>query len=87
MRELLYNAAGRLKLARAEALVIYNNTMHRLAPAIEEHTGLPMLHIASLTERAISNAGHSRVGLLATRYTMEQDFESPVSPTTSDWRC
>lgn len=72
--ELLCDGANRLKLAGADAIVICTNTMHKLAPQIQNHVQLPLLHIASQTGRAITNAGHSRVGLLGTRYTMEQNF-------------
>jgi aspartate racemase len=72
--ELLCDGADRLKLAGADAIVICTNTMHKLAPQIQEHVQLPLLHIASQTGIAITKAGYSRVGLLGTRYTMEQDF-------------
>lgn len=74
LEELLCDGAHRLKLAGADAIVICTNTMHKLAPQIQEHVQLPLLHIASQTGLAITKAGHLRVGLLGTRYTMEQDF-------------
>jgi aspartate racemase len=74
MGELLCDGANRLKLAGVDAIVICTNTMHKLAPQIQRHVQLPLLHIASQTGHAITTAGYSRVGLLGTRYTMEQDF-------------
>jgi aspartate racemase len=67
--------AGRaLAAAGADFLVLCTNTMHRVADAIETGSGLPLLHIADATAAAIGNAGLSRVGLLGTRFTMEQPF-------------
>jgi len=67
--------AGRaLKQAGAEALVICTNTMHKLAPELEVQAGLPVLHIADSAAQAIKAAAISKVGLLATRFTMEHDF-------------
>ncbi len=71
----LLGEAGRaLRAAGADFLVLCTNTMHRVAPAIEAAAGLPLLHIADPTAAAIHRAGHRRVGLLGTRFTMEQGF-------------
>lgn len=67
--------AGRdLKAAGAGALAIATNTMHKMADEVVAATGLPLIHIADVTAAAIRVAGLSRVALLATRFTMEQDF-------------
>lgn len=67
--------AGRsLKQAGAQALLIATNTMHLVAQPVSESAGLPLLHIADATGRALRAAGHARVGLLGTRFTMEQSF-------------
>jgi aspartate racemase len=67
--------AGRdLKAAGAQALAIATNTMHKMAGEVTVATGLPLIHIADVTAASICNAGLSRVALLATRFTMEQDF-------------
>jgi aspartate racemase len=71
---MLADAAQALERAGAEALVLCTNTMHRVLDAIEPAIGIPVLHIADATARRIRAAGLSRVGLLATRFTMEQDF-------------
>ena len=71
---LLAEAARGLERAGAGALLLATNTMHRVAPAIEAAVNVPLLHIADCTARAIRAAGLTRVGLLATRFTMEQDF-------------
>lgn len=70
----LADAARSLKAGGADLLVICTNTMHKVADAVEAASGLPLLHIADPTGDAIRRAGLSRVGLLGTRFTMEQDF-------------
>ncbi|HEY5549358.1 MAG TPA: aspartate/glutamate racemase family protein [Coriobacteriia bacterium] len=70
----LASAAVALEGAGAELLVLCTNTMHKVAPAIESAVGIPLLHIADPTAAAIKAAGLTRVGLLGTRFTMEQEF-------------
>ncbi len=72
--ELLAQAAHKLQGAGAEALVLCTNTMHKVADAIEAAVQIPLLHIADPTAVQIRQAGLSKVGLLGTRFTMEQDF-------------
>lgn len=72
--ELLAQAAARLELAGAELLVVCTNTMHRVAAGIQERIAIPLMHIADPTAAAITRAGMHTVGLLGTRFTMEQDF-------------
>ena len=71
---LLANAARSLEAAGADFLVLCTNTMHIVAPAISEAVHIPLLHIADPTAQAIQQAGHTRIGLLGTRFTMEQSF-------------
>ncbi|MEH3140731.1 MAG: aspartate/glutamate racemase family protein [Mycobacterium kyogaense] len=70
----LTDEARRLEVAGADALVLCTNTMHYVAPAIEAAVTVPFLHIADTTARAVAAAGLTRVGLLATAFTMEQSF-------------
>ena len=70
----LAQAARSLETAGADFLLLCTNTMHKVAPAIESATRLPLLHIADATAAAIHRQGVERVGLLGTRFTMEQDF-------------
>jgi len=72
--ELLAEAARRLQAAGADLLVLCTNTMHKVAPQMEAAVPIPLLHIADATGAAITAAGHRTVGLLGTRFTMEQDF-------------
>ena len=69
---LLADAARRLTGAGAEALVLLTNTMHRVAPAIEAAVDVPLLHVGDATAARCRSAGATRVGLLGTRFTMEE---------------
>jgi aspartate racemase len=71
---LLANAARALESAGSEFLVLCTNTMHKVASAIEAAVPIPLLHIADTTAAKIKQAGFSTVGLLGTRFTMEQEF-------------
>lgn len=72
--DLLAEAAQALQRAGAEGLVICTNTMHRVLARIEPAVRIPVLHIADATAARIHAAGFTRVGLLGTRFTMEQAF-------------
>lgn len=67
--------AGRsLAAAGAGALLICTNTMHKVADPVAQQAGIPLLHITDPTVAALQAAGVSHVGLLGTRFTMEDDF-------------
>ncbi|MDC7718374.1 aspartate/glutamate racemase family protein [Vogesella sp. DC21W] len=74
--QLLGEAGRGLAAAGAGTLLICTNTMHKVAGQIEEMAGIPLLHIADPTIAALRAAGVERVGLLGTRFTMEDDFYS-----------
>jgi amino-acid racemase len=67
-------AAVSLERAGAQCVVLCTNTMHKVAPAIEAAVRIPLLHIADATASEIRQANIGTVGLLGTRFTMEQDF-------------
>eukprot|EP01037_Dinobryon_pediforme_P001856 gene1856-biopygen1084 len=67
-------AAQSLERGGADFVVICTNTMHRMADAVQAAIGIDLLHIADPTAEAIKRAGYSRVGLLGTAFTMEQEF-------------
>lgn len=71
---LLAGAAAALRAAGAEAIVICTNTMHKVAEAVEQASGLPLIHIADATALQVQQQNIRRIGLLGTRFTMEQDF-------------
>ena len=70
----MVTAASRLERGGADFMVICTNTMHRMADQVEAAIGLPLLHIADPTAERIVAAGHRKVGMLGTTFTMEQDF-------------
>ena len=72
--DLLGRAAKCIEAAGADCLVICTNTMHKVADQVQQRIHIPMLHIADATAAAIKHAGMDTVGLLGTRFTMEQDF-------------
>ena len=72
--EILGQAARGLELAGADFLLICTNTMHLVAPQVSEYIQIPLLHLADATATRLREAGISKVGLLGTAYTMEQDF-------------
>jgi len=71
---LLGAAARALEAAGADFIVLCTNTMHKVVPAIQAAVTIPLLHIADATAARIREAGIHTVGLLGTRFTMEQDF-------------
>ncbi|MHB8848732.1 MAG: aspartate/glutamate racemase family protein [Burkholderiales bacterium] len=71
---LLSEAARSLQAAGSDFLVLCTNTMHKVAPAIEAAVTIPLLHIADPTAAKIKQGGYATVGLLGTRFTMEEDF-------------
>lgn len=71
---LLAGAAVALERAGADFLVICTNTMHKVAPAVESAVRIPLLHIADPTGEAVRSRGIQRVGLLGTKFTMEEPF-------------
>ena len=73
---LLSANARQIEAAGAELLLICTNTMHKVADEIAAAVNIPLLHIADATANRIIAAGHSKVGLLGTRFTMEESFYS-----------
>ena len=72
--KVLVEAAQGLQRAGAEGLLLATNTMHKVADELTGATGMPLLHIADATARRVLADGRRTVGLLATAFTMEQDF-------------
>jgi aspartate racemase len=72
--ELMGRSAQRLEAAGAEALIIASNTMHKVAPAVAEAAGIPLIHIGEVTARKLKQDGVMRAGLIGTRYTMDEAF-------------
>ena len=72
--EILSDAAQSLEKAGADYIVICTNTMHKVADEIKKHIHIPILHIAEMTAVELEKSGITKVGLLGTKYTMQQDF-------------
>ncbi|MZD03836.1 amino acid racemase [Streptomyces sp. SID5785] len=72
--ELLADAAAALERAGADLVLICTNTMHKVADRVADAVSVPLLHLADATADAVLAAGVTRVGLLGTAFTMEQDF-------------
>jgi aspartate racemase len=71
---IMVDAARKLEAGGAECILICTNTMHKIAGEIQEAISIPIIHIADATAEAIMKEGLKTVGLLGTRYTMEEDF-------------
>lgn len=74
LAERMAGCARSLEAAGAELLLICTNTMHRMADEVQAAVGIPLVHIADKTAERLKAAGLTKVGLLGTLYTMEQDF-------------
>jgi len=72
--QILTGAARNLEAAGADFIVICTNTMHKVANEIQAGIKIPLLHIADITAQQVLSNGIKTIGLLGTRYTMEQDF-------------
>ncbi len=72
--QLLVGAAQSVEKAGADFVLICTNTMHKLADTVQARIGIPLLHIADATAEKVKQAGLQQVGLLGTRFTMEEDF-------------
>ncbi|ORT48616.1 aspartate racemase [Vibrio sp. qd031] len=72
--QLLAIAAKNVEKAGADCLMICTNTMHKVADQVQQAVSIPLLHIADATATALKEDGMIHVGLLGTRFTMEQDF-------------
>jgi aspartate racemase len=72
--KILSKAALSVEASGADFLLICTNTMHKVAPEIEESISIPLLHIADATAEKLVSDGVMKVGLLGTQFTMNQDF-------------
>jgi len=72
--KILSQEAINIQNAGADFLLICTNTMHKVAHSIEQSIHIPILHIADATAEALFNDNITKVGLLGTAFTMEQDF-------------
>ena len=75
--EITAQAAKALEDAGADFLILCANTSHKFCPAVEQRVSIPILHIADAVVEAIRARGMRTVGLLGTKYTMQEDFYLP----------
>jgi len=71
---LMIEAARHVEKGGADFVIICTNTMHKMADAVEQSISIPLLHIADAAAQKIVHAGMKKVGLLGTKFTMEEDF-------------
>ena len=76
--DLLTDACLSLEKAGADYIVICTNTMHKVADAIQQKIGIPILHIAKVTADTLKQNNIKKVGLLGTKFTMEEDFYKQI---------
>ncbi len=74
LTKIMVDAADRLEKGGADFIVICTNTMHRMVNDIEKNVKIPVIHIADATAKKIKEGKIKKVGLLGTKFTMEQDF-------------
>ena len=74
LTKIMIESAQRLESAGADMIIICTNTMHKMAEDMEKHINIPLLHIADATALKIKDYGLKKIGLLGTKFTMEQDF-------------
>ncbi|MAA66938.1 MAG: aspartate racemase [Alteromonadaceae bacterium] len=74
LADILVEAGLAIERAGADGLLICTNTMHKVAPEVQAALSIPLLHIADATGEVLKSAGIRQIGLLGTRYTMEQPF-------------
>jgi aspartate racemase len=72
--KLMIEAAQRLEKGGVDFVVICSNTMHKMSGEVQKNIGIPLLHIGDATAEKIKEASFKKVGLLGTRFTMEEDF-------------
>nr|MBI1228675.1 amino acid racemase [Cytophagales bacterium] len=92
----MVQAAKKLEAAGAQLIVLCTNTMHKVAPDIERSIGVPFVHIVDAAAEQIQRKSMTRVGLLGTRFTMEESFMKDryrehfgidiLTPTADEWK-
>ncbi len=74
LTELMIEAAQKLEKIGAELIIICTNTMHKMADEVQRAVKIPLIHIADATAEVAKEKGLKKVGLLGTKFTMEEDF-------------
>lgn len=74
LSSMMINAAQRLEKGGADIVILCTNTMHKLADDIQQNINIPLLHIVDTTSEEIQRKSLKKVGLIATKFSMEGDF-------------
>jgi len=74
----LQQASLSLQNAGADFIIICTNTMHKLLPQIQQNINIPFLHIATATANEIKKSNIKKIGLLGTKFTMQEDFYKQI---------
>lgn len=74
LTDIMIDTAKALEKAGADFIIIATNTMHKMVSDIEDNIVIPILHIADPTAQLILSKGFKKIGLIGTRYTMEDEF-------------
>jgi len=72
--DVMIDAAKRVERGGADFVLICSNTMHKMAGDVAANINVPLLHVADATAERITSLGLETIGLLGTKFTMEQDF-------------
>ena len=72
--KIMVDAAKRLEKGGADFVVLCTNTMHKTADDVQNNIKIPLLHITDATAERIKAKGLRKIGLLGTKFTMEEDF-------------
>lgn len=76
--EILGETAKKLETAGADFIIICTNTMHKVIPDMKKYINIPVIHIAEAAYNRIAPIGIKNIGLLGTKYTMQQDFYKSI---------
>lgn len=76
--EILGEAAKKLETAGADFIIICTNTMHKVVPEMKKYINIPIIHIAEAAYSRIAPTGIKNIGLLGTKYTMQEDFYKKI---------
>ena len=82
----MIDAALRLENGGADFVVICTNTMHRMADEVQAAIRIPLLHVVDATAGVVKQRGLTSVGLLGTRFTMEEDFYRGRLEGSTGWK-
>ena len=72
--QIMGRAAATLESCGADFIVLCANTAHKMYDSVQSYVKIPIVHIADVTADAVKQQGISKVGLIGTKYTVQEDF-------------